>query len=136
MSDYHTPRSGSPMQPDRAHFDVFSDAAQPSIPPMHSNYSDNRADENMVSRYIDDHQTEISISPGNSVMSKGGSLITFDFQTSPSSSSPFKSLHEKLSSPERKKLTPAEARQKLDDRQLLASSNRSKNVSEIKEKVG
>jgi hypothetical protein len=105
-------------------------------------------------------QTHLNVSaaveePAEEVDSSGGSMFTFDFQTSPSSSSAFRlaartslappptifiscarrSLHDKLSSPERRKLTPAEARQKLDDRQQAAWSNRTKSVSEIKEKV-
>lgn len=47
----------------------------------------------------------------------------------------FSSLHDKLSSPDRRKLTPAEARQRLDERLLTAESNRTKSVSEIKEKA-
>lgn len=47
----------------------------------------------------------------------------------------YASLHDKLSSPERRKLTPAEARQRLDERLLIAEANRSKSVSEIKEKA-
>jgi hypothetical protein len=76
-----------------------------------------------------------SASPPSSAYSKrGGAMLSFDFQ-SPLATSPHRSLHDKLSSPERRKKTPAEAFQKLNERLQAAQSNRDRSVTEIREKV-
>ena len=46
-----------------------------------------------------------------------------------------RSLHEKLSSPDRRKLTPMEAKQRHEARQIAADELREKNVEEKRQKV-